>query len=212
MISIEKFEFNPFAENTYILFDETKECVIIDPGCYDATEQQLLSQYIEYEKLKPKFLLNTHCHIDHIFGNNYIKQKFDIPFYAHEMDMPVLESGHRTAMLYQLSYDESPKPDAFLDVSKKISFGNSELSMLFTPGHSPGSVCFVATEQKFIIGGDVLFRQSIGRTDLPGGNHKTLIESIKNQLYTLPDEFVVYPGHGQSTTIGFEKQYNPFTR
>ncbi|MBO6515953.1 MAG: MBL fold metallo-hydrolase [Bacteroidia bacterium] len=210
MIQLETFTFNPFQENTYVLWDETNECVIVDPGCYDASEQIRLSSFITDRGLTPVLLVNTHCHIDHIFGNAYCKNKFDIPLVYHKLDHVVLESGKNSAMLYGLHYDESPSADKYLVEGEKLEFGASSMDIVFTPGHSPGSVCLIAREEQFVIGGDVLFQLSIGRTDLPGGDHQTLLDSIQRELFVLPESMEVYPGHGPKTTIGFEKENNPF--
>lgn len=210
VIEIKRFTFNPFQENSYVLWDETKECVIIDPGCYDASEQMQLSSFIANQELKPVQLLNTHCHIDHIFGNRYVKDKYNIPFYHHQKDEVVLKSGETSAKLYGLSYDESPEAEGYIKEGEQIQFGNSTLDIVFTPGHSPGSVCFISHPDKFVIGGDVLFRESIGRYDLPGGDLPTLLNAIRTQLFTLPEDFTVHPGHNEETTIGHEKTNNPF--
>lgn len=210
MVKISFFTFNPFQENTYILSDETKECVIIDPGCYDKQEQETITKFIEDNGLKPVKLLNTHCHIDHVFGNRFIFNKYGFKPEIHEKDLIVLNSLLQVGALYNLKVEESPAPAVFLDEKDIISFGNSKLSILFTPGHSPGSICFMDKEGKSIIAGDVLFQGSIGRTDLPGGDYDTLINSIKTKLFPLADDFKVYPGHGPATTIGQEKRTNPF--
>lgn len=210
MIKIASFTFNPFQENTYILHDETKECIIIDPGCYDESERTELTDYINDWKLKPVRLLNTHCHIDHVFGNRFISEKYKLDLEMNEKDKPVLDSLMQVAHLYNLNAEESPKPKKFLDEGDKVKFGNSELEIFFTPGHSPGSICFYNKNQKFIIAGDVLFYGSIGRTDLPLGDHQTLINSIKEKLFTLEDDVTVHSGHGPTTNIGYERKYNPF--
>ncbi len=210
MISIHSFTFNPIQQNMYLLFDETKECVIIDPGCYDDKERAILSKFISDNALKPKKLLNTHCHLDHIFGNRFVAEKYDLKLEINKNDLPVLDAFKKTCDLYGMNCDPSPQPSFFLEEGDIIEFGNSKLEILFTPGHSPGSITFYNTEQKFMIAGDVLFYGSIGRTDLPGGNHETLINNIKTKLFPLGDEFKVYSGHGQVTSIGFEKMNNPF--
>ena len=211
MISIKSFTFNPFQENTYLLSDETNECIIIDPGCYERHEKNELLSYITDENLKPTRLLNTHCHIDHVFGNKLISETYNLGLEMHKLDLPVLESVEQVAHVYGIpNVDESPKPSSFLDEGDKVKFGNSELDILFCPGHAPGHIVFVSHEQKFVIGGDVLFYGSIGRTDLPGGDHQTLIDSIKTKLFTLDDDYEVYSGHGPKTSIGFEKLNNPF--
>jgi glyoxylase-like metal-dependent hydrolase (beta-lactamase superfamily II) len=210
MIQIQGFTFNPFGENTYILYDETKECVIIDPGCYDARERQELADFIKSEGLKPVKLLNTHGHIDHVCGNSFVAKKYNIGLEMHREDLSVLKSLPQVSHLYGLNAEESIAPAAFLNEGDSVKFGNSSLEILFTPGHSPGSICFVSKEDKFIIGGDVLFHGSIGRTDLPGGDHEALLSNIREKLFVLGDDFAVFSGHGEQTSIGFEKKHNPF--
>ena len=210
MIQIKSFTFNPFQENTYLLINDNKDCIIIDPGMYSASEQMELDSYITSNNLKPVMLINTHCHIDHIFGNNYCVNKYNIQLQSHEKEIEVLNSGLFTAKSYGLNYDPSPQIEIFLSENQTIAFGDSTLKVLFTPGHSPGSVSLYSEENHFVIVGDALFYQSIGRTDLPGGNHQTLIQSIESQLMTLPDKTSVMSGHGPMTNIGHEKQFNPF--
>jgi hydroxyacylglutathione hydrolase len=210
MITIHSFTFNPIQENMYLLFDESKDCVIIDPGCYDANEKTILSEFIAQNGLNPVKLLNTHCHLDHIFGNGYVAKKYNLKLEFNKNDMRVFEAFQLTCDLYGMNCDPSPQPSVFLEEGDLIEFGNSKLEILFTPGHSPGSITFFNREEKFMIAGDVLFYGSIGRTDLPGGNHETLINNIKTKLFPLGDDFKVYSGHGQPTTIGFEKKHNPF--
>lgn len=211
-MEIQHFTFNPFQENTYLLINEKKECIIIDPGCYFEEERKHLLTYIEKEGLKVTRLLNTHCHIDHIFGNRLVVKTYGVGLEMHPQDKIVLDRSPEIGKMYNIPFEPSPEPVRFLEDGEKILFGDDELEVLLTPGHSPGSVCFYAAGQQFLIGGDVLFFQSIGRTDLPGGSHQTLINSIQKKLFVLPDEVKVYPGHGQSTTIGYEKQHNPFLR
>jgi glyoxylase-like metal-dependent hydrolase (beta-lactamase superfamily II) len=210
MISIQTFTFNPFQENTYILFDETKECVIIDPGCYDEQERMELADFIEINKLIPVRLINTHCHIDHVVGNKFVAEKYNLKLEINKHDLTTLHSLMMVATKYNLIAEPSPEPAAFLDEGNVVKFGTSALEIVFTPGHSPGSITFYNKAQKIMIAGDVLFYGSVGRTDLPGGHHQTLINSIKNKLFPLGDEFVVYSGHGPSTNIGFERKNNPF--
>ncbi|MBV6484195.1 MAG: Hydroxyacylglutathione hydrolase GloC [Flavobacteriales bacterium] len=210
MITIHTFAYNGFQENTYVLTDETNEAVIIDPGCYSVSEQTELFNFITKNNLTPVKLLNTHCHIDHILGNNFVCTKFNIELYIHQLDLPTLHATTEYGHLYGFTVDKSPEPAHFLNDGDVVKFGNSILEVLFTPGHAPGHVVFVNHEQQFVINGDVLFRGSIGRTDLPGGNHQTLINSIKNKLFSLSDDYVVHTGHGPTTTIGYEKKYNPF--
>lgn len=210
MINIHYFTFGPFQENTYILWDETKECVLIDPGNNSATEHAKLSRYISENMLKPVRLILTHAHIDHINGNRYVSDTYGLLPEVHKDDLFFIEKHTATATMYGLNVEQSPMPEKFISENDTITFGNSELKVLHTPGHAPGHVVFYNKEQKFIIGGDVLFYGSIGRTDLPGGNHKTLISSIKQKLFPLGDDMTVYSGHGPSTSIGFERLNNPF--
>ncbi len=210
MISIKTFVFGPFQENTYLLFDETKECVIIDPGCYDSRERSELAGFIEDNKLKPVKLINTHCHLDHIFGNGFVSDKYNLKLEINKLDQPVLDAYMSTAAMYSLNAEPSPEPSVYLIEGDKITFGNEVLEILLTPGHSPGSITFYSRGQQLMIAGDVLFQGSIGRSDLPGGDFKTLISSIKNKLFPLGDSYKVYSGHGPSTTIGFERKNNPF--
>ena len=210
MISIQSFTFNPIQENTYILFDETKECVIIDPGCYDERERAELAGFIEKNSLKPVKLLNTHCHLDHIFGNAFVCKTYNLLPEFNENDQRVFDAFPATCSLYGMNCDPSPQAGKYLEEGDIIRFGNSELEIVFTPGHSPGSITFYNRGQKFMIAGDVLFYGSVGRTDLPGGSTQTLISSIKDKLFPLGDDFKVYSGHGPSTNIGFERMNNPF--
>lgn len=210
MLQIKSFVFNAFQENTYILYDETKECVIIDPGCYDKDEQGELAFFIKENTLNVNILLNTHCHVDHVLGNYFVKEKYKTKLYIHAQDEPVLKAVKVYAPNYGLQQYQEASPDVYMKEGDTISFGKQKLSVLFVPGHSPGHVAFYSAENKIVIGGDVLFKNSIGRTDLPGGNFDTLINSIHQKLFTLPDDVVVYPGHGPETTIGFEKKTNPF--
>lgn len=210
MIEVASFAFNPFQENTYILFDETKECVIIDPGCYTENERRQLKTFIKNNGLKPVKLLNTHCHLDHICGNTFVAKEYNLKLEAHKGEKVVLDAAPAHGQMYGFIFEPSPAIEKYIDEGDIITFGNSELSILFTPGHSPASICFYSQKDGFIIGGDVLFFMSIGRTDLPGGNHQQLLNSIREKLFVLPNETKVYNGHGQATQIGFEKENNPF--
>jgi hydroxyacylglutathione hydrolase len=210
MFIVQSFEFNRFQENTYVLYDETGEAVIIDPGCYEPEEKKALDQFIETKKLTVKYLLNTHCHIDHVLGNDHVKEKYKVPFLMHEIELPVLKAVKTYSGNYGFVKYYEVLPDQFLKEGDKVKFGNTELLVLFLPGHAPGHIGFYSEKEKAIIDGDVLFQHSIGRTDLPGGNFETLINSIHQKLFTLPDDVVVYPGHGDPTTIGEEKISNPF--
>tara|TARA_B100000900_G_scaffold372465_1_gene352399 strand:+ start:544 stop:1188 length:645 start_codon:yes stop_codon:yes gene_type:complete len=213
MIQIQTFTFNDFQENTYVLFDDTKECIIVDPGCYDNQEQEKLSNFVTENKLKPVLLINTHCHIDHVLGNRFVSDKWMLDLAIHELDLPTLKSVKDYCTIYGFdNYQESPLPSHFLNEGEKVKFGESELDILFTPGHAPGHIVLHSKKNDFIIGGDVLFQMSIGRTDLPGGDFDTLIESIKEKLLPIDDNTKVYCGHGPTTTIGFEKVNNPFLK
>ena len=210
MIQVASFTFNPFQENTYVLHDDTKACIIIDPGCYTQLEKDQLVQHIEQNDLKPVRLINTHCHIDHVFGNKFIAEKYDLTLEIHEGEVPVLNMLLPTANMYGVPVEPSPAAGNYLKEGDFLTFGESQMKILFTPGHSPASISFYSEADKFVIAGDVLFRGSIGRTDLMGGDFDTLIKSIKTQLFPLGDDVVVYSGHGPETTIGYEKANNPF--
>lgn len=207
---IARFTFNPFQENTYVLYDDTLECVIIDPGCYDPEEKEELFDFIQSQKLKPVHLLNTHCHIDHVLGNKFVGEAFKLKPQIHELEEKLLAACLQYGQVYGIFMESSPTPIATLQEGKTIKFGNSQLEMIHAPGHSPGSICFWHKDSDTLIGGDVLFSQSIGRTDLPGGDMDTLLSSIREKLFMLPGKTIVYPGHGPETTIEFEKLNNPF--
>lgn len=209
-MKVQSFVFNAFQENTYVLYDSTKECVVIDPGCFDPQETNDLATFITENELHVKLLLNTHCHVDHVLGNYFVKEKYHCKFLIHENEEAVLRSVRAYAPSYGFFQYQEAAPDAFLNEGDVVKFGNQELNVIFVPGHAPGHVAFYHVAGGFVIGGDVLFYNSIGRTDLPGGDFDQLIESIHHKFFTLPDETVVYPGHGPETTIGFEKKTNPF--
>lgn len=210
MISVQSFTANPYQENAYVLFDESKECIIIDPGAYTSQEQNELNRFIESSQLKPVKLLNTHCHIDHVLGNAFVHSMYGLLPEFHSLELELLHAIPGYAPQMGIRYELSPLPETFLPETGNIAFGQSSLELIFAPGHSPGHLCFYSPADNFLIGGDVLFYQSIGRTDLPGGNHKQLLDNIKYKLFNLPADCVVYPGHGPSTQIGFEKAHNPF--
>ncbi len=210
MVTVASFAFNPFQENTYVLYDETSECIIIDPGCYTEEERTELVNFLEHENLKPVKLINTHCHIDHILGNKFIAEKYNLKLEMNELDLPTLHAVPMYGQKWGITAEPSPEPEVLLVEGDIVRFGNSSLEVLFTPGHSSGSISFYCRADAFVIVGDVLFLSSIGRTDLPGGNFDTLIESIREKLFPLEDSTKVYPGHGPPTTIGFEKENNPF--
>ena len=209
-MDIKVFVFNPFQENTFVIYDDTKECVIVDAGCYTQSEQEELVAFIEKNGLTPKLAINTHGHIDHVLGNAFVKEKFKLDIAGHLEDLTLMQSATTHALMYGLSIDDVPSIDINLNHGDVITFGNSELKVIHTPGHSSGGICFYSEKDNFIISGDTLFKASIGRTDLPGGNYDTLISSITQNLLSLSENLVVYPGHGDPTTIGWEAQNNPF--
>jgi glyoxylase-like metal-dependent hydrolase (beta-lactamase superfamily II) len=210
MLQIKSFEFSPIQENTYILYNEFNECIIIDPGCYFDEEKDLLSSFISEKGLKPVMLVNTHCHLDHVFGNKYVAEKYGLKLHIHKGEKPVLDFAPASGLMYNMPFDNYSGDIEFLEENSTITVGEDELKILFTPGHSPASVSFHSRSNGFVISGDVLFYRSIGRTDLPGGNFDTLVNSIRTQLFVLPAETKVYSGHGPVTTIGDEKRENPF--
>ncbi len=209
-IQIKVFTFNPIQENTYIVFDQTKNCVIIDPGCYDRSEQQELLAFIQDNQLVPKALLNTHGHIDHVLGNAFVQRQFKLDHYIHQEDLVTLNAVPNYAHMYGFpAYEEAETPNKILKGGEILKFGEIEFQVLFTPGHAPGHVVYYNAENKFVINGDVLFRGSFGRYDLPGGNLETLKKTIKNVMFSLPEDTTVFCGHGPTTTIGNEKRSNP---
>lgn len=210
MIQIKKFTFNPFQENSYLLINERNECIVVDPGCFSGEEERELSSYIETNKLTPTKLVNTHFHIDHVLGNDFVAKQYNLEVTAYKSKIDMVEMAKRSAELYNIPYKESPKPSKFLNEGDVIKFGKSELQVIFVPGHAPDHIVLVCEEEDLMIGGDVLFKGSIGRTDLPGGNHQDLIQNIERKVFTLKETIVVYSGHGTETTIGEEKRNNPF--
>ena len=210
-MKIKSFAFNPFQENTFVVYDETKECIIIDPGCYTEKERTELRRFITSEELKPVKLINTHCHIDHVLGNKFASELWNLELYMHKEDLPLLENAGNIGKMYGLEdYEGSPYPKHFLAQDDTLTFGESSFKILFTPGHAPGHICLYSKENNLVIAGDVLFQGSVGRTDLPGGDHSTLINSIITQLFPLSNETQVFCGHGPSTNLGYEKEHNPF--
>jgi len=210
MLEIAIFTYNPFAENTYILYDETNEAVVIDPGCCDGYEQKTLKDFIEKKSLKVVKLLNTHCHLDHVFGNEFVKKTFGVQCYAHQAEEFNIDFLEISAQMFGIGYIEKTRIDAYLEEGDSVEFGNTALQVIFTPGHSPGHIVFYHEPSKICINGDVLFRGSIGRTDLPGGNYQTLIKSIREKMFSLPEDTIIYTGHGNPTTIDYEKKHNMF--
>ena len=203
---------NPLGENTYVLSNEKADALIIDPGCYFAEEEKTIENYIVANNLKPVQLLNTHCHLDHVFGNNWVHKNYGLELYIHKGEQTILEFAPAVGNMYGLTFTNYKGPLHFFDEGDEIFLGDDKLKILLAPGHSPASICFYCEAQNFVIGGDVLFYESVGRFDLPGGNEAQLYKSIKEKLYVLPDETIVYPGHGEPTTIGHEKKHNPFVR
>lgn len=211
MLLLKQFTFNPFFENTYIIYDDHNlEGAIIDPGCYDSDEQNMVDKFIGDNKINLKYLVNTHCHIDHIFGNAFIKEKYNPVFMVPQKDIFLLDLMIEQGRLYGTELNPSPKPDKIISEDEELIIGSSIGKFLFTPGHSPGEFCLYFESEKICFTGDVLFKGSIGRTDLWGGDYHTLIDSVRNKLFVLPDDVRIYPGHEAESTIGQEKNHNPF--
>jgi hydroxyacylglutathione hydrolase len=211
MMVLKKFTFNPFSENTYVIWDEeTLEGMVVDPGCSDSSEEKTIKDFISERKIKVKYLIITHCHIDHILGCKFIKEKYSPIYLAPEDDLFLLKSANQQAAEFGVKIKSPPFPDEYLSESSEIILGNSRIKILFTPGHSPGEHCLYFEKEKFCITGDVLFQNSIGRTDLWAGDYSALLNSIKNKLLNLPDDIIIYPGHGDNSKIGIEKIENPF--
>lgn len=210
MIKVNKFVVNPLGENSFIISDETGECVFIDPGFYYEEEHQEIKDFIAENQLKPVKIVNTHCHFDHIWGVEFVRNEYKIPFLAHAEDNFWVERATQQAEMFGFEMNSVAPADSFLVENEYIEFGNSRLKIIHVPGHSPGHVVFYSENDKILIAGDVLFYGSIGRTDLPGGDYQTLISNIKNKLFDLPNETKVYCGHGPETSLGFEKRTNPF--
>jgi len=212
MITIKTFAFNPFMVNTYLLYDETGEAIIVDAACSDQREEEQLENFLETNSLKLVRNIYTHCHIDHILGNTFIEDRFGIMPEYHPASEPFLLRAKELGAGYGFRVERIPKADRLLDNNEMIRWGNSSLKVLYTPGHADGSCCLYNKEQGFVLSGDVLFRDSIGRTDFPTGDFDLLMESIQEKLFTLPDDTIVYTGHGPETEIGYEKMNNPFIR
>lgn len=211
MIKLDKLTFNPFQENTYLLYDETGECLIIDPGCLSDAEKAHLKQTIDHKGLKPVKLIFTHLHLDHVFGSAFVANQWQLPVLAHADDEFFIGITKSYSTQFGIQLDENPAPlTGHLKDGDTVEFGHSSVSVIHVPGHSPGSICFYAKDEKLLVAGDVLFYASVGRSDLAGGSHELLIESIKSRLMALPDDVEVFPGHGPATTIGQERWQNPF--
>ena len=211
-MNIKLFEFNPIAVNTYVLYDKTGECVIVDPACFYPNEQRALLSFINDKKLVVKHVINTHLHFDHVFGVNFVEKEFGEKMKAHRADEFLLETMNEQLAMFGFTPNGNyvPTIGSYIDENDTIEFGNQKLSIIHVPGHSPGSIVFYNKEKNLAVSGDVLFNGSIGRTDLPQGNHQQLIDGIKAKLLILPEDTIIYPGHGPATTIKGEKNFNPF--
>ncbi len=210
MVKVEKFIVNPLQENTYVVSDETGECILIDPGFYFEEEQDEIMEYISINDLKPVFIANTHCHFDHIMGVEFIRKNFQIPFITHRDDEFWIEKAVGQGQMFGFEMEPVQNPDSFFEEGDELKFGNTSFRILHIPGHSPGHTVFYFESNNILIAGDVLFYGSIGRTDLPGGDYETLISNIRNKILRLPGETKVYCGHGPETSIKNEKTFNPF--
>ena len=210
MIKVGVLPFNPFQENTIILSDESGECVIVDAGNYNPQEDAALSKYITDNGLKPVMAVNTHGHVDHMLGVDYVKETYGIPFAIHGKDKFLIDSAPTHGAIYGFKVDKVPTVDIDLEGQKELKFGNTVFQIIETPGHTPGHVAFYNSDNKLLLTGDTLFRESIGRTDLPGGDYSWIMRSILDKLIPLGDDVHFYPGHGMESTIGHESLYNPF--
>jgi hydroxyacylglutathione hydrolase len=213
-MKIKKFIVNPFQMNCYIYYDEsTGDGIIIDPGAYENYEEDEITDFVQSNNIKILFIINTHGHIDHVLGNKFAKSKFDCPLLIHKDDLFLLENAKAQGIFYNIDVNESPEPDKFISEDLKVNINKTEISFIHTPGHSPGGVCIVDHENKNIFCGDTIFAETIGRVDLPGGSMDVLINSIKNKLFLhCSNEYILYPGHMEETTIGNEKKYNSFLK
>ena len=212
MIQIKTFYFNDLRECSYVLWDETKECVIIDPGCYSDSEKERLKKFIETNELKPVKLINTHGHFDHIMGNAFVSNTWKLDTYIHPLDKPHLARAQQYTEMFGYTIEQPPIDTIDITDGGTITFGSSSLKVIHTPGHTRGGVCLYSQPDKLVITGDSLFAGSIGRTDLPGGDYEELMDSLLRKLVVIGDDYTVYPGHGPSTTIGHELATNPFLR
>lgn len=210
MISIKKFTVNPLQENSFVVYDESSECIFVDPGFYFPEEREKVKRYILEHNLKPLFIANTHCHFDHILGVEFVRREYGIDFLTHRDDAFWVEAAIEQGEMFGFQIEAVGEPDAFLGENDLIEFGNSSLRVIHIPGHSPGHVVFYSEADKILLSGDIIFKGSIGRTDLPGGNFNQLVSGIHDKLFTLPADVNILCGHGPSTTIGFEKLSNPF--
>ena len=212
MLNVNFFTFNAFEENTYIISNEKKQCWIVDPGMYHEEEREALFSFISQKELQPQGIINTHTHLDHIFGVQAVMNKYGISFAVHEQELQVLKMAAGSATLFGFDFKEAPKPTFFIRENEPLALGDDILEVFHTPGHSPGSISFYYPKGNWVISGDVLFSGSIGRTDLPGGSMDILLNSIRTHLFTLPGSTTVLSGHGPATTIAEEKMHNPFLK
>ncbi|MGR3810665.1 MBL fold metallo-hydrolase [Jiulongibacter sp. NS-SX5] len=210
MSTVKKFIFSPFSENTYVVYDDSDEAIIVDPGCLAQHEKEELKAFITSNGLKPKALLQTHTHLDHVFGSAYVKRNFNIKMYMHRADLPVLSDVENRCKTWGIPGYEPVEADEFLEEGEQFTFGNTTLDIIWVPGHAPGHLAFINHKEKYVLGGDCLFKGSIGRTDFPLCSHEDLMNSIRKKFFTLPDDYTIYAGHMDETTVGFEKKFNPF--
>lgn len=212
-MNIKKFTFNPWQENTYIVYDETGECALVDMGCISKDDQMAVKTFVDDHDLKVKYLLNTHLHIDHILGNAFAKATYNAPLLAHENDEFLIENAATYAEQIGFKLQANPpSADQFIDEGDIIELGETKLKVMHVPGHSPGSLVYYHEASGILLSGDVLFYESIGRTDLIYGNHSALIKGITSKILSLPDETQIHPGHGPQTSIAHEKTHNPFLK
>ena len=212
MVTIKKFIFNPFQVNSYLIYDETLECVLVDASCYEEKEKKELKSFLAKHKLTLVKNISTHCHIDHILGNTFVAENFGVYPEYHEESVPFFLTAKEIGNSFGFALEDFPPPEGFIQNGDIISFGNNQLRVIYTPGHAAGSICLYHEKEGFVMTGDVLFKETIGRTDLPSGNFNLLMRSIREKLFALPDETIIYPGHGPETTIGYEKANNSFIR
>lgn len=210
MVHLHHFTFNPFQENTYVLYNDQKQAFIIDPGCYTKIEQKQLLAFIQDHQLTPVALLNTHCHLDHVFGNQFIADTFQLPAIFHKNEQVIIDRLPEVGIKWGIPCQAFTGKVQYIEHGQIISLGADTFKVLLTPGHSPGSVCFYNAEQSIIIGGDLIFKDGVGRTDLPGANPLDLIKSIKDVILPLPENCTIFSGHGPATTIAREKEHNPY--
>lgn len=212
MLQIYSFTNNPFQENSYLLYDETSQAILVDCGAMNTVEQKAISDFVQMQELEIVKLVHTHLHLDHIFGYRWSSEEYGLLTHAHKDDEFLLNDFESICNNYGVDVSNiiPPKIGTYISEEDQLLFGNTELEILHVPGHTPGHLCFYNSANKILIAGDCLFRQSIGRTDFPYGNHEQLVEGIQTKLFPLGDDVAVYSGHGPSTTIGWERQYNPF--